>query len=205
MYILPGGAGRNDDYWYSWLARELRRRRVPVQILSQNRLDPGVRARQLQGRFFLTPDTILVGHSFGGLVAMKWLELAKQPIAGLLLVDVSVRASFAQAVPQALLNEQKTTRAKAELKRRMREYLHSWNWNINYSQVRKFAKRKLVLSEQRTGKLFSTWKPGHLKLAKAIGARLQVSAGRQRHFTAGQEPEVLRALLSLLLKKVDHF
>lgn len=185
VFILPGGAGRNDAYWYTWLARELRRRGLKAEVISQNRVSPEKRARQLQGRFSLDADTVVVGHSFGGLTALKWLELAKQEVAGLVLIDTSVKKIF-------------ETRQVGKVEKIRQRYLDSWNWQMDVRRAAGYARRGAVLSERRTEKSFAAWKPGQVEFARALKCRLVSAYGKKQHFTARQEPLVLKTVEQLL-------
>jgi pimeloyl-ACP methyl ester carboxylesterase len=185
VFILPGGSGRNDAHWYTWLARELRRRGVEAQVISQNRLSPVKRARQLQDRFTLDADTVVVGHSFGGLAALKWLELAKQQVAGLVLIDTSVKE--VSELPQP-----------GKFARIRLRYLRSWDWKLDLKRAAGFAGRGAVLSERRTEKSYPLWKAGQIKFASALKCQVVRGFGQKQHFTARQEPLVLKTVLRLL-------
>lgn len=158
VFILPGGAGRNDAYWYTWLAR------------------------QLQGRFSLDADTVVVGHSFGGLTALKWLEIAGQKVAGLVLIDTSVKKVF--ETPQ-----------NGKIEKIRQRYLESWNWKLDVRRAAGYARRGAVLSERRTEQTYAAWKPGQVEFARALHCRLVSGLGRKQHFTARQEPLVLKTVL----------
>lgn len=199
VFILPGGAGRNDAHWYTWLTAQLRRQGIRVTVCAQNRVSPQERAQQLLSRFSLTPNTFLVGHSFGGLTALKWVELAKQPIGGMVLVDVSVKKAF-ESIPQQLLDQMKTVQKKQNLRRIQQRYLESWNWRVDLSAVRRLVPRMVILSENRTAKMFPDWRAEHQKMAKALQAKLVTGNGVKQHFTASQEPKVLAATRQLLSK-----
>lgn len=185
VFILPGGSGRNDAHWYTWLARELRRRGCTAQVISQNRLSPVKRARQLQDRFTLDADTIVVGHSFGGLTALKWLEIARQRVAGLVLIDTSVH--------EVSLLPQPGKFARIRLR-----YLRSWNWKMDLKRAAGFAGRGAVLSERRTENSYPAWKAGQMTYAKALRCQVVRGFGKKQHFTARQEPLVLNTVLNLL-------
>lgn len=197
VLILPGGSGRNDAHWYTWLRRELKRRGVRTQVCAQNLVSPLHRAQQLKGRFSLNANTILVGHSFGGLTALKWIELVGQPIAGLVLVDVSVKRSF-ESIPQRLLDEAGTAAKRRNIRRIQQRYLESWNWKVDVLRVRQLIKTGVVLSENRTAELFPDWRPEHQKLATLLHVQLITANGVERHFTAKREPKVLLAIQQLL-------
>lgn len=199
VFILPGGSGRNDAHWYTWLKKRLVSQGVSTVICSQNRVSPRTRAQQLNGRFSLDQHSILVGHSFGGLTALKWVEAARRPIAGMVLVDVSVKPAF-ESIPQELLDQMRTVQKKQNLRRIQQRYLESWNWEMNLPIVRRFAPRVVMLSENRTANIFPDWRPEHKKMAKALGAKLIQGLGTTQHFTAKQEPKVLAAIQPLLSK-----
>lgn len=199
IYILPGAAGRQHAYWYMWLTRELRRCGYTVQLCSQNRLDPGVRARQLSRRYTLGPGDVLVGHSFGGLTALKWLEYRKQKIAGLVLVDVSVKSAF-ESIPPALWEKTNTSVERRKLKYRQRKYLHAWDWKLDVELIRQRVVHAVLLSEDQTAHTFVTWRKEHARLAKKIGATLKTGRGIAQHFTARKEPRVLQTVATALSK-----
>lgn len=197
VFILPGGAGRNDAHWYKWLRAELVKRGIPTVVCAQNRVSPLKRAQQLMGRISLRPNTFLVGHSFGGLTALKWVELAKQPVGGMVLVDVSVKQAF-ESIPQQLLDQMKTVQKKQNLRRIQQRYLESWNWRVDLSVVRRLVPRAVILSENRTAKIFPDWRAEHQNMAKALKAKLVTGNGVKQHFTASREPKILAAIQQLL-------
>lgn len=183
IYILPGGSGRNDGHWYSWLAGELKKRHLgSVIVCAQNRLNPSLRAQQLEDRFTLDQNSIIIGHSFGGLTAMKWLELARTHVAGLILVDASVKTVF--QAPQ-----------KGKIEKIRKRYLHSWDWKMNVAQAAKYVVKGGVLSERRTEKSYAAWLPGQKKYAQALHCQVMSLLGKKQHFTARKEPAVLRTVL----------
>lgn len=197
IYILPGGAGRNDAHWYTWLERKLTKDGFSVVVCSQNVVSPFKRAQQLLERYPLDAHTTLVGHSFGGLAALKWIELADQPVAGLILVDVSVKKSF-ESIPRKLLEQVGTAQKRQNLRRLQRRYLYSWNWKVDLPAVSRQVPRVMLLSEDRTAEMFPDWRPEHEKMATVLRAKLVTGNGVKQHFTAKQEPKVLAATQQLL-------
>lgn len=199
IYILPGGNGRNDGHFYTWLAKELRKQGYGVAVCSQNLISPALRAERLVQKYPLTPNSIIIGHSFGGLAAMKWVELAKQKIAGLVLIDTSIKKVFEKPQEQLLKTIESAAKRRHIEKRRL-QYFRSWNWNIDFSRVRKCIASGVILGEKTTRERFPDWEKGQIQYARMLRVPLFWKRGVQSHFRANKEPEVLKAV-KILMKK----
>jgi len=87
--LLPGFASNSKRSFFPWLKRELEAKGHSVQALDlPDARIPNI-ANQIEAvlkQVKFGPDTILVGHSWGAVVALKILEKLKTPIAGTILV-----------------------------------------------------------------------------------------------------------------------
>lgn len=192
IYILPGDQGRRDAHFYLWLQKELRKKGFRAVVCSQNRISPLERAKMLQKHYKLNSLSVVIGHSFGGLTAMKWVELTAKPIAGLVLVDASVKSVFTKPQPKYLKELSSVERRKEDESDKL--YLYSWTWKVDYKKIRKFVSRITVLAERKTAATFIGWKMGQEQYARRLGGKLVWATGIVRHFLATREPEVLKAV-----------
>lgn len=199
IYILPGAAGQGTQFWYQWLQEELQQRGYRVRVCGQHVLSPDVRAKRLNKKYILTKYDSIIGHSFGGLTALKWVEYARVPIHGLVLVDVSTHHSFTE-VPSALLATL-DAKQRVRMKAIQRRYFHSWNWKMDLDDIARYVQEAVVLSERGTGRFFPTWHADHEYIARKLGAEVVITTGKKQHYTAQKEPDVLAHVLRIALKK----
>lgn len=188
IYILPGGAGLNNYGWFDWLKKELQKIGYNnVTIISSNRVNPQRRAEVISKRYSLDENTVLVGHSFGALAAMKWSEQTKQKIYGLVLIDPSTKLGLRNYPPKNKREKDSNTK-----------YLTSWGWQINMNVISKLVKRKIILSEDKLNEVIKDWRKSHKSYAKDLKAKFFHSQGKQIHFNGRQEPEVLKIVKLIL-------
>lgn len=88
VYILHGIGGSPDENWFPWLKRELETQGCTVIVPQfphphEPKLDEWL---EHFSQFKLTKDAILVGHSLGGIFALRILEKVKSPIRATFLV-----------------------------------------------------------------------------------------------------------------------
>lgn len=199
IYILPGGAGHSRAFWYRWLQRQLEIKGYKVVVCGQHILSPAIRADRLHAHYRLSEHDVIIGHSFGGLTALKWLEHINHHIYGLVLVDVSTFNSF-KNVPLGLLKTITDKKKRKAVLSSQQRYLYSWDWQINFKGMRNKIDRAYILSEDGTAKMFPTWRSDHYALARKIDAQVLTGKGIQQHYTAQQESKILQVVLQTLQK-----
>ncbi|MEK7103693.1 MAG: alpha/beta hydrolase, partial [Patescibacteria group bacterium] len=184
--ILPGGDGANDYGWFDWLKQELEKQGYKnVTIATASILSPADRAKYYESQYILDKNSVLVGHSFGALAAMKWIEQSNISIHGLLLVDPSVKCAFEE--PWEEDEEQRLP------------YLNSWDWQMDLKKVRGLVKRKRIIGCEILGTKNPNRRNVHEEIyAQQLDAPYIFTCGQLQHFSGKEEPIVLENLLALL-------
>lgn len=93
-FIFHGTAGSPEGNWFPWLKRELEAQGVPTTVPRF----PTPEGESLQAWFDvldaeeakITPDTLLVGHSKGGMFLLKVLERLEQPVPLAIFVSAPI-------------------------------------------------------------------------------------------------------------------
>lgn len=184
--LFPGGDGVNNYGWFDWLKGELLQSKRDVYIAEAQIISPVERAKILTAAHPVKQNSLLVGHSFGALTVMKMVEQISVTINGVVLVDPSVKESL--TVPWS----------EGEDHHRV-SYLESWDWAIDFAKIRTRVGKIIILSDTELGRLMKNWTAVHRDVyAKELGAELRVLKGMQKHFSAKEEPEVLKAVLDIL-------
>jgi predicted alpha/beta hydrolase family esterase len=88
VILLHGKDKTPQDIWYPWLVAELAKLGTPCDAPNLPHDDPPQIAKWLAVIDSLQPDqeTIMVGHSRGGMAILRWLEIADKKIAKAVLV-----------------------------------------------------------------------------------------------------------------------
>ncbi len=173
--ILHGRSSTPKDNFYPWLKMELESKGFKVEVPEMpGRGEPNdiEQADFVEKNCTLNKETVIVGHSMGGLVALRLLErgikvhgvvFLATPITGRFL-DGKVRSSVTAAAVRG----------------------------FDYEKIKKQADFFKILSDstdsvvsQEDGKI----------LAKNLGSFYQAFPGNEPHFSGKEEPEVLSYLL----------
>ncbi|GAB4026244.1 MAG: hypothetical protein Fur0011_1170 [Candidatus Microgenomates bacterium] len=92
IVIIPGNGGCNveADNWYPWLKDELIKQSYPVTMT--NMPDPvaahmSIWLPYIETKLVKNENTIIVGHSSGGVAALRYLETHK--LTGAILIGVN--------------------------------------------------------------------------------------------------------------------
>ncbi len=175
IVILHGFTGRADKNFIPWLKFFLERKGFSVQTPQMPNTENPKEEEQvgyvLKNCKF-DENTILVGHSLGGVVAMKTLQKFNKKIKGLVLVAPAIEPKFHNA-PH-------------------RPFWENFSWkDLDYKKLEKFSGFRLVLSD-----LAETRRKEYLEyLSNKINAGLITVNAEKEHFTANAEPTILQALL----------
>ncbi len=172
--ILHGYTGRADKNFVPWLKEELESRGFKVQapqLPNTNAPRESEQVGHVLKKCRIDANTIMIGHSLGGVVAMKVLEKINRPIAGLVLVAPAVEPRFRTGAS--------------------RPFWKTFEFDYDYGRIKKLSGFRVVLADAREDK-----KRGpYLKyLAKKIAAPLREASAEREHFTGDQEPFVLGCL-----------
>src|SRR5581483_4558295 len=97
--ILHGFTGRSDKNFIPWLKKSLEEKGFEVQAPQLPDTDHPTEAGQVGyviENCKINKQTIIIGHSLGGLVAMKALQKINKPIAGLVLVAPAMEPKYSK-------------------------------------------------------------------------------------------------------------
>jgi leucyl-tRNA synthetase len=174
--ILHGFTGSNEKNFIPWLKHELEAKGYRVQAPQLPHTEAPTEAEQvayvLENCQF-DDHTVLIGHSLGGVVAMKVAEKLPHRIHSLVLV--------APALPEAYRTE--------AYRQKCKPFLDTFDMTYDYDLIRQNASRRIVLSDTHEAELR---KPYLLDLAKNLAADYEETAATERHFRGSQEPFILR-------------
>lgn len=177
--ILHGYTGRADKNWLPWLSDVLTSRGFKVQTPQMPNTDNPVEEEQVSyvlKNCLFDENTVLIGHSLGGAVAMKVLEKLNRQIRQLVLIAPVVEPAF---------------RGPDYRTEKKRTFIGTFDLSYDYEAIKSKAAKRLVLSENAEAK---KRKPYLQYLADKIYAPLLEADGNKIHFTAEQEPFILQSL-----------
>ncbi len=171
--ILPGYSSDETENFYPWLAEELSADGSEAQTVvyksATEHAEPEI-IEDLTGRVSLDEDTVLVGHSLGGVMAMKLLEKSEVQIAKLVLV-----ASF----------------ANPKFKDKARAFEDKLSWNFDFEKIKHNVREIIVLSDN-TDHIVP--EDSAVELSEKLNARLIRFDAVAPHIKGVEEPEVLSAV-----------
>ncbi len=183
--ILHGYTGSNKTNFIPWLKAELEQRGARVQAPQLPNTDNPTEVEQVQyvlDNVAFDENTVLIGHSLGGLVAMRVLEKLPHKIHHLMLVAPSVLPQFYQG------NDDIDTKT-GERKR----FIDHFSYDFDFDKISSQAVHKTILQDNNDSK---SRKPSMQYIADNIGATLYKTVANKRHFVAEQEPFILEKLLA---------
>ena len=183
--ILHGYTGRNDKNFIPWLKHELEQRGARVQAPQLPNTDNPTEVEQVQyvlDHVQFDENTVLIGHSLGGLVAMRVLEKLPHKIHRLMLVAPAVLRQFYQGSDDI---DTKTGERK--------RFIDHFSYDFDFDKISSQAVHKTILQDNNDSK---SRKPSMRYIAENIGATLYETVANKRHFVAEQEPFILEKLLA---------
>ena len=182
--LLHGYTGRNDKNFFPWLKAELEKCGATVQVLQLPNTDNPVVIDQMNyvlKNIKFDENTVLVGHSLGGLVAMKVLEKISKPIHKLILVAPATLKQFYE--PGEDINH-KTGKQEA--------FIGSFDYQFDFGKISQQAKAKIILQDDNDT---PSRVPSMQFIAEKIQAQLYNTVANKNHFRAEQEPFILEKII----------
>jgi leucyl-tRNA synthetase len=168
--ILHGFTGRADKNFLPSLQRYLEAAGYKAQVPQMPDTDnPTVLAQvdYVLRECEIDENTVVIGHSLGGCVAMKLLEKLGHPVRQLVLVAPAREPAFSQGDD--------------------RVYYQNFDFNYDYKEIVKKANKRIILSDT----LEAARRKKYLEyLAPKIQAELIETTAKHKHFTAEEEPFV---------------
>lgn len=183
--ILHGYTGRNDKNFIPWLKHELEQRGAKVQAPQLPDTDNPTEVEQVQyvlDHVQFDENTVLIGHSLGGLVAMRVLEKLPHKIHHLMLVAPAI-------LPQFYQGDDDIDIETGERKR----FIDHFSYDFDFGKISSQAVHKTILQDNNDSE---SRKPSMRYIADNIGATLCKTVANKRHFVAEQEPFILEKLLA---------
>ena len=183
--ILHGYTGRNDKNFIPWLKHELEQRGAKVQAPQLPNTDNPTEVEQVQyvlDNVVFDENTVLIGHSLGGLVAMRVLEKLPHKIHHLMMVAPAI-------LPQFYDKDYEIDAATGERKR----FIDHFSYDFDFGKISSQAVHKTILQDNNDSE---SRKPSMRYIAENIGATLCKTVANKRHFVAEQEPFILEKLLA---------
>ncbi len=96
VFIFHGTEGHPEENWFPWLKKRLNQKNVAVYV-PQFPTPPIVPAKIAEWlevlkdyQQFITKDSILIGHSLGGIFTLRLLEQRKTPIKAAIFVGTPI-------------------------------------------------------------------------------------------------------------------
>jgi leucyl-tRNA synthetase len=172
--ILHGYTGSAKGNFIPWLKKELGSKGHEVETPELPDSQDPKEIEQVEHvikncRF--DENTVVIGHSLGGVVAMKTLMKLKQKVSGLVLVAPAIDPVF----------------HKAE----SRPFWKNFKWNYDYNLIKKLTGGRIAVLSDTKEKL----RAPYLKhLADELSAVLIETESKREHFCALKEPDILDAV-----------
>lgn len=192
--ILHGYTEHNDTQFFLWLKNQLEYLGYRVQLPELPDTDAPLERKQVEyvmENISFDEYTILIGHSLGGAIALKVLEKLPLRIFGLGLV-----------APGGL--EKQFWTEDFEFDRRTgerKQYLTGFDFKYDFTRITPKFKKCVILGAENDADYRLPWMK---YLAEKLNGQLRLVHARDFHFTATEEPEVLKMALDFVKKQEDH-
>lgn len=174
--VFHGYTGRADKNFIPKLKAKLEANGYAVQAPQLPNTDSPVESEQVGYALencHYDENTVVVGHSLGGAVAMKVIEKLDHPVRDLILVAPVVEEAFR---PEDYV----------------RPFQETFDFTYDYELIRARTNRRVVLSDTQEKEN----RMAYLEyLAPKIDAELVTVTANRTHFTADDEPDVLAAVI----------
>ena len=188
--ILHGYTEHNDTQFFLWLKNQLEYLGYRVQLPELPDTDAPLERKQVEyvmENISFDENTILIGHSLGGAIALKVLEKLPSGIFGLGLVAPGGLEG------QFWTDDFEFDRRTGERK----QYLTGFDFKYDFTQITPKIKKCAILGADNDAGYRLPWMK---YLAEKLSGQLRLVHARGFHFTATEEPEVLKMTLDFVEK-----
>jgi len=178
VVILHGYGADAQSNFFPWLKTELEKLGCTVWLENlPNTNNPNLdeQVEFVLQSVTLDSQTIVVGHSLGGVVAMRLLERLQQPILGLVLVGSLYK-------PELLIDFEPS-------------FIKQTNWQWDFDKIRQQAQSIKILSDLQD--CYIPVNQGR-ELASLLQAELIEYQAEGTHFMSLQEPKVLSGIQQII-------
>lgn len=172
LLILHGYGANPESNFFSWLSQEFSQCNIPELPNTNHPSEEQVEF--VLKNTIITPNTIILGHSLGAVVALKVIEKLNHPIAGFVSVGGFLAPTF---------------------KDRKRPFEKDFRWTFDFEKIKSNAQKIIVISDRNDYAI--PLEQGRL-LSEKLNATLIETIAEKSHFTAAQEPMVLHAMRLVL-------
>jgi len=172
--LLHGWEGSPNRNFFPWLKSQLEAKGFEVQTPALPHPKDPVVAEQVEyilNNCKIDSNTVIVGHSFGGVVAMKLVEKLRSSIRSLVLAASFVENRFKDGST-------------------FDEYAHDWKFDFN--KIKKNSGQISYLCDVSDSVVFEDQAD---KIETLLGAQVQKFVAQEPHICGKEEPVVLEALL----------
>ncbi len=170
--ILPGWTSGADDNFYPWLQQSLTTDGQTVTTFVYKSSEENSEAEiveDLLANLKLNENSVLVGHSLGGVMALKWLEKTQTKIAKLVLVGSFMTPEF---------------------KDKPRPFAQTLSWKFDIEKIKQNVGEIIILADT-TDHIVPL--ESSLELTEKLDGKLIEFEAVSPHIKGKQEPEVLNA------------
>ncbi len=173
-YVLLHGYRSNpDNPRWQWIKAELEAMGHEVVIPILPNTNHPKEHEQVDAALAATTydeNTVLVGHSLGGLVAMKVAERLTSKISRLVIIGSAMHPSYPGYID--------------------RPFQKDFDWNLDLKKIKASAPERIVLSD-----IQEVTRAPYLKdLAKDLDAELVETKAVKEHYVADREPDMLMCI-----------
>ncbi|MFH1565377.1 MAG: alpha/beta fold hydrolase [bacterium] len=173
--IIHGYGGSPKVNFFTWLKEKLKKlghTAVCPDLPNTDAPNVDEQADYIINNFEINNDTVLVGHSLGGPVALRVLEKTNKKVSKVLFVDSFIEPNFDDV-----------DREQVE---------KSFDWNFDFEKIKSLAGEFIVLADKN----YSVIPKGQpQKMGEIFDASVMLVYPNEWHFCAEQEPEVLKLSL----------
>ncbi len=177
--LLHGRGGLPELHFFPWLKLQLEAQGIEVEVPAlPNPTNPDLDEQVdfVLANCTIDESTVVVGHSFGGLVAMELLARGEKQVAKLVLAGTPSTDDF-------LDGKERPTVSAAMKQVRTPE---------KYAEIKKAVNTILVLCDTED----QVVRPSDAQIwVEAFGVTVQESVAHETHFCANEEPAILQAVL----------
>ncbi|MDZ7726324.1 MAG: leucine--tRNA ligase [Candidatus Campbellbacteria bacterium] len=171
--ILHGYASGPEKHFLPWLRRKLEEQGHSVEIPTlPNSDDPNIeeQVKYVNENVNLDEDTILLGHSLGTVVALKYLENSNSKIHELVLfggfIDTDINVD--------------------------RDFFETFDWKFDFENIKDKSRSIKIVRDESDDSIPPEQAE---KIERRIGGEIIDVQARKPHFRDSEEPEVLRTSL----------